>query len=319
MAKSLFLESVRTELRTRRYSLQTEKTYIYWLRQFILFNDKQHPSKMGNKEIERFLNYLATTRGVSASTQNQALCAIIFVYRHIVQKEITDLRYQFAKRPRSLPTVLTGEEVKQILQCLDSKYWLITSILFGTGLRINEALSLRIKDIDFRSQSIFVFRGKGSKDRYTLLPMALAAPLQQQIHDVKALHAMDISEGYGYTSVPPSLKRKYQHTLKELAWQYLFPSTTRCVHPYDGYICRHHLHPSAYGKVLRAAVRQSGIPKKVSAHTFRHSFATELLKAGSDIRTVQELLGHSDIRTTELYTHVIGNKRAGTTSPLDNL
>ena len=274
---------------------------------------------MGNPEIERFLNYLANTRGVSGTTQNQALCAIIFLYLHVVKKEITGLSYSFSKRPKSLPTVLSSHEVANILHHLKGNHWLVTSILYGCGLRVNEALSLRVKDIDFANRSIFIFRGKGAKDRYSMLPTKLVEHLRQQITKVEQIHQQDLSEGFGYTALPPSLKRKYKSTLKDFAWQYIFPSTTRCVHPHDGYICRHHLHESAYSKALRVAVKKSGVPKKVTAHTFRHSFATELLRTGSDIRTVQELLGHSDIRTTELYTHVLGEKRAGTSSPLDRL
>lgn len=319
MKRSPFIESIRTELRTRHYSLQTEKTYLYWIRLYILFNDKQHPEKMGNKEIERFLNYLATTRGVAAATQNQALCAIIFLYRHVIKREITELNYQFAKRPRRLPTVLSPDEVARILDASHGKYWLITALLYGCGFRVSEVLSLRIKDIDLANRSIFIFAGKGAKDRYTLLPKSLVHKLKDQITVAAQIHETDIADGFGYTSLPPALKRKYKNTLRDLAWQYVFPSSTRCVHPYDGYICRHHLHPTAFTKQLRQAVVKSKIPKRVTAHTFRHSFASQLLENGSDIRTVQELLGHTDIRTTEIYTHVVGNRRAGTASPVDSL
>jgi len=319
MPRSPFLEAVRTEIRTRHYSLKTEKSYLYWIRQFILFNDKKHPSEMGNAEIERFLNHLAVNRAVSSATQNQALCAIIFVYRHVVKKEIEGLQYRFAKKPRRLPTVLNQQEVSSILNHLDSKYWLITALLFGCGLRISEALSLRVKDVDLASQNLFIHNGKGQKDRYTLLPRGLNAEMEAQAARVKALHEDDLLEGYGMTSVPKGLHRKFGSAMKDFAWQYLFPSTSRCVHPYDGYICRHHLHHSAYSKQLRQAVVASGITKRVTAHTFRHAFATELLRTGSDIRTVQDILGHSDIRTTEIYTHVIGDRRAGTISPFDRL
>lgn len=319
MHKSAFLERVRVELRTRHYSLQTEKTYLFWIRSFILFHNKRHPETMGNAEIEHFLNYLAVTKGVAAATQNQALCALIFLYRHVLNADIEGLQYQFAKKPKALPTVLDPTEIQRILTQLTGKYWLTTAMLYGCGLRINEALSLRVKDIDLRNQSLFVYRGKGGKDRYTLLPSKLIPHLQDQIHQVEELHQQDVIDGFGYTSVPPSLQRKYRHSLRTLAWQYVFPSSTRCVHPYDGYVCRHHLHQSAYGKALRLAVRKSKVPKKVSAHVFRHSFATQLLSNGSDIRTVQELLGHSDIRTTEIYTHVVGLRRAGTASPFDRL
>jgi integron integrase len=299
--------------------LKTEKTYLYWVRHFIRFHDKRHPEMMGNAEIERFLNYLANTRQVSAATQNQALCALIFMYRYVIKRDIEGLNYSFAKRPKNMPTVLSPREVAAILANLYNKYWLITAMLYGCGFRIHEALALRVKDIDLHQRSIFIFRGKGGKDRYTLLPESLIQSIEQQLQIAERLHQQDLSEGYGMTSVPPALKRKYGNALTDLSWQYLFPSSSRCKHPYDGYICRHHLHSTAYSKKLRQAVCQSGVRKRVTAHTFRHSFATSLLQAGSDIRTVQELLGHSDIRTTEIYTHVVGNRRAGTTSPIDSL
>ncbi|MEC8428023.1 MAG: integron integrase [Pseudomonadota bacterium] len=317
--RSPFIETVRTELRTRHYSLRTERTYLYWIRHFIYFNDKRHPKVLGNAEIERFLNYLATRRMVSAATQNQALCAIIFMYRYVIRRDIEGLNYSFAKRPKNIPTVLSPDEIARILAHMQGKYWLITALLYGCGFRIHEALSLRIKDIDIHLRSIFVFRGKGGKDRYTLLPESLITPINDQIESVRTIHSQDLEEGYGMTSVPPSLKRKYSSSLMDFSWQYVFPSSTRCKHPYDGYICRHHLHGTAYAKQLRQAVRNSGIAKRVTAHTFRHSFATNLLQTGTDIRTVQELLGHADLRTTEIYTHVIGNRRAGTTSPIDSL
>lgn len=316
---SPFIESVRTEIRTKRYSLQTEKSYLNWIRQFIRFNDRKHPSELGNTGIERFLNHLAVNRQVSASTQNQALCALIFMYRYVVKKDITDLRYSFAKKPRYMPTVLDVDEVTTIMQNLEGKYKLITALLYGSGLRIQEALKLSIKDMDFTNQTIFVFRGKGGKDRYTLLPKKLITPLQHQIETSKQVHERDIKEGYGLTSLPASLIRKYGNAVKDVAWQYIFTSSTRCVHPQDGYVCRHHIHQSAYRKQLRAAVVKSHLNKRVTAHTFRHSFATQLLLGGADIRTVQDLLGHSDVRTTEIYTHVIGSRFNNTTSPVDRL
>ena len=270
MKRSPFIESVRNELRVRHYSLQTEKTYLYWIKSFILFNEKQHPEKMSNHEIERFLNYIATSRGVSASTQNQALCAIIFLYRYVIKRDITDLSYTFAKRPRRLPTVLSPDEVNRILNNCSGKYWLIIALLYGCGFRVSEVLSLRVKDIDLNNRSIFIFSGKGAKDRYTLLPNSLIERLGEQIDEVRQLHEGDVNEGFGFTSLPPSLHRKYKSTLKDFAWQYIFPSTTRCTHPYDGYICRHHLHPTAVTKQLRLAVVKSGVSKRVTAHTFRH-------------------------------------------------
>ncbi|KLV03475.1 integrase [Photobacterium aquae] len=317
MTGSPFMQQVRTELRTRQYSIRTEKNYMYWVRYFIRFNDKRHPADMGNREIERFLNHLAINRDVSAATQNQALCALIFLYRFVIRRDIQGLKYSNTRKPKRIPIVLNNEEVSAIFQHLDGKYWLIAALLYGCGLRIQEALTLRIKDIDFTSKSILIFNGKGSKDQYTLLPEKLIAPLQSQIILVRQNHQKDLDDGAGKASLPPALLRKYKGALKLYGWQFLFPSSHRCVHPYDGYICRHHLHATAFSRKLREAVIASDIPKRVTAHTFRHSFATKLLENGTDIRTVQELLGHSDLRTTEIYPHVIGNRRAGTKSPVD--
>lgn len=319
MSKSPFLQSVRTEIRTKQYSYRTEKTYLYWVRQFILFNDKKHPEVMGNHEIERFLNHLAVNRGVSPATQNQALCAIIFLYKNVLKREIENLHYKMSKTPRRMPTVLNPEEVASILGNMDAEYWLITALLYGCGLRISEALSLRIKDIDLKSRNLLVFNGKGRKDRYTLIPGNVRENMDRQIAHSRAIHESDLAEGFGLTSVPASLHKKYGPVMKDFGWQYLFPSSTRCAHPIAGYVCRHHLHHSTYARQLRQAVQASGITKRVTAHTFRHAFATELLRSGSDIRTVQEILGHSDIRTTEIYTHIIGDRRAGTVSPFDRL
>lgn len=319
MNQSPFLETVRTELRTRRYSLKTEKVYLVWIKSFILFNDKRHPNEMGNREIERFLNHLAMNRQVSAATQNQALCAIIFLYRYIIKKDIQGLNYSFTKREQSIPTVLSHEEATSILTKMEGVHRLIASILYGSGLRINEALSLRVKDINFADGTLFVFRGKGKKDRYSILPKSLTQAISNQIDKVKSIHNKDLNEGYGFTSLPPALMRKYGNAIKDFSWQYLFPSTTRCIHPYDGYICRHHIHETAFRKQLRKAVVSADIGKRVKAHTFRHSFATELLRSGTDIRTVQELLGHTDLKTTEIYTHVVGSRFNQTVSPVDRL
>jgi integron integrase len=297
--------------------LRTEKVYLQWIKRFILFNDKKHPNEMGNHEIERFLSNLAVNREVSAATQNQALCAIIFLYRYIIKRDISDLRYSLTKREKTMPTVLTHEEATTIISHLNSTHGLIASLLYGCGLRINEALHLRVKDINIADNTLFIFRGKGRKDRYTLLPKSLNSVIEKQIEKVKHIHEKDLREGFGLSSLPPSLLKKYSSAAKDITWQYLLPSTTRCVHPYDGYVCRHHIHDSAFRKQLRKAVLKTNITKRVKAHTFRHSFATQLLINGSDIRTVQELLGHSDLRTTEIYTHVIGSRFSHTMSPLD--
>lgn len=317
MTRSPFLETIRSELRTRRYSIKTEKSYLYWIKAFILFNDKKHPTEMGNHEIERFLNHLAINRQVSAATQNLALCALVFMYRYVIKREIVGLNYSFTKRDTVMPTVLSAQECKTIIDQLPGVHKLIASILYGCGLRINEALQLRIKDIDFYNKTIFIFRGKGRKDRYTLLPNTIIEALQAQILEVKSLHQKDLDEGFGLTSLPPALMRKYGNAIKDFSWQYVFPSTTRCIHPHDGYVCRHHLHETAFRKQLRVAVLSAQINKRVKAHTFRHSFATELLKSGVDIRTVQELLGHTDLKTTEIYTHVVGSRFSHTVSPVD--
>lgn len=314
---SPFIESIRAVIRTKQYSLKTEKSYLYWVKYFIRFHHLKHPNEMGNREVEAFLSHLAVVRGVSAATQNQALCAIVFMYKHVMDTELKNLKFGYAKKPRNLPTVLNAQEVQKILMCMSGKYWLITGVLYGSGLRVHEALRLRVKDIDFVNKSIFIFRGKGGKDRYTLLPQSLADPIKCQISIANKCHDKDVREGFGMASLPPSLIRKYGNAAKQASWQFLFPSSVRCTHPIDGYICRHHIHETAYAKSLRQAVVKSGVLKRVTAHTFRHSFATRLLQSGADIRTVQELLGHADLRTTEIYTHVVGSRRAGTVSPID--
>lgn len=316
---SQFIEQIRTELRTRRYSLYTEKVYLYWVKKFIRFHDLKHPSELHNPDIERFLNHLAANLKVSASTQNQALCALVFMYKHIIKREIIGLNYGYSRQPRRLPTVLNISEVAAIIKHMEGKHRLLTQLLFGAGLRIHEALKLRVKDIDFSQNTIFVFRGKGGKDRYTMLPQNTVNALCEQIKMSEKVHQRDLSEGFGMTSLPPSLIRKYGNAVRDFCWQYIFYSNVRCTHPHDGYICRHHIHQSSYRKKLRAAVLQSGVKKRVTAHTFRHSFATQLLLTGSDIRTVQELLGHNDVKTTEIYTHVVGNRYRNITSPVDQL
>lgn len=316
---SPFLESIRDVLRTKHYSLRTEKSYLYWIKYFILFNNKQHPRDMGEFEINRFLTHLAVNRGVSAATQNLALCAIVFMYKHVLARDNLGLTFSYAKQPRNIPTVLSPDEAQAILNQLHQPYQLIAAVMYGSGLRLNEALSLRIKDIDFANNTIFIFRGKGKKDRLSLLPKTLLGDFKRQIERSTLVHQRDLSQGFGLSSVPASLFRKYKFALKDLSWQYLFPSSCRCQHPVDQYICRHHVHASTFSKALRRAKIASNTIKRVSAHTFRHSFATALLQNGADIRTVQTLLGHQDLRTTEIYTHVIGNQFAGTISPFDHI
>ncbi len=318
MGQSPFLEEIRNIMRTKHYSIQTEKTYLLWIKRFILFNKKRHPRDLGEQEVTDFLTHLAVKRQVTSSTQNLALCAIVFMYKHVFERELTLLPDTVrARAPKRVPTVLSHDEALKIISHMNEKYQVMFSLLYGCGLRKAELLKLRIKDIDFAAKSVFVFRGKGGKDRVTMLPNNLVPALKKQIETVRAIHLKDIAEDGGETSLPAGLARKYPYAIKEFKWQYLFPSTSRCQHPVDGYFCRHHLHWTALTKVLRVAVKKSGIPKHVTAHTFRHSFATQLLLSGADIRTVQELLGHNDLRTTQIYTHVIGQHSSGTISPLD--
>ena len=318
MSTSPFLESIRHILRTKHYSIQTEKAYLHWIKRFILFNQKRHPKDMGEEEVSNYLTYLAVNRRVTSSTQNLALCSIVFMYKHVFEKELTLLSDTVrAKAPTRVPMVLSNQEATAIINELKPPYHLMFSLLYGCGLRKAELLRLRIKDIDFDGNSIYVFRGKGAKDRMTLLPNVLIEALKTQITKVEGVHHKDLSEGEGKTSLPSGLARKYPKAIAQLKWQYLFPSTVRCQHPTDGYFCRHHLHWTSLTKALRAAVVKTDIRKHVTAHTFRHSFATQLLLNGADIRTVQELLGHNDLKTTQIYTHVIGQHSSGTLSPID--
>lgn len=272
---------------------------------------------MSNYEVERFLDYLASSRKVSASTQSQALCALVFMYKHALNTELKDLKYGYAKKPVRVPQVISHNDAMALISLLHGEYQLVASLLYGSGLRINEVLSLRVKDIDFTNRSVFVFRGKGAKDRYTMLPRSVEEDLKRQIELTKKLHAKDIAEGYGNTSFPASLIKKYSSAAKDVSWYYIFPSSVRKTHYADGYVCRHHLSESSFRKQLRKALKLSNINKRVTSHTFRHSFATQVLSNGADIRTLQELMGHNDIRTTEIYLHVIGDKFAGSKSPVD--
>ena len=283
-----------------------------------MFNQKRHPKDLGDQEVTQFLTHLAVNREVTSSTQNLALCAIVFMYKHIFEKELTLLPDAVrARAPTRVPTVLSHKEALSIIGLMTPQYKLIFSLLYGSGLRKAELLKLRVKDIDFEAKTVFVFRGKGGKDRTTMLPKKLIEPLKAQVEKVRGIHMKDIAEGSGMTSLPPSLARKSPNAVKEFKWPYLFPSTTRCEHPYDGYYYRHHLHSTALARALKLAVRKSGVTKHVTAHTFRHSIATNLLMAGADILTVQELLGHNDPRTTQIYTHVIGQHSSGAISPFD--
>lgn len=319
MSKSPFLNQIRQNIRMRGYSMRTEKTYLYWIRDYIRFHHLQHPKDLAAEHVVSFLSYLANRRDVAINTQKSALNALAFLYNQFLNQPLGDLGFTYAKRQRRLPIVLSMQEVQLILDHLTGRDKTIFSILYGSGLRITECLRLRVKDIDFQRGSITVHNGKGGKDRQKILSPSLHAPLQQHIESAINLQQQDNKRGIG-PSFPHMLGKKYPNAFRQPAWMFIFPSTTICKHPITEKPCRHHLHDSVPRKALKKAVMESGLDRqKINCHTFRHSFATQLLQNGRDIRTVQELLGHSDVSTTQIYTHVIGQHFAGTNSPLDNL
>jgi integron integrase len=312
------LDQVRNSLRRLHYSYRTEQAYLQWVRRFIYFHEKRHPRGMGEPEVAAFLTHLAVDRRVSASTQNQALNAILFLYKQVLEREIGLIQgVTRAKRSERLPVVMTHEEVQTVLRRLSGRDWLLACLMYGAGLRVMECLRLRVKDIDFGLSQIVVRDGKGQKDRVTPLPTLVIPALRQQIEEVRRLRESDLADGYGEVSTPFALARKYPNAVRELAWWYVFPASQRSRDPYSDRIKRHHLDESAIQKAVKQAVRAAGITKPVSCHTFRHSFATHLLNSGYDIRTVQELLGHKDVATTMIYTHVLNRGGRGVISPLD--
>ncbi len=319
MGKSRFLNEVRQNIRMRGYSLRTEKTYTYWMADYIRYHQLQHPADLGPQHVVAYLSYLANKRDVAINTQKTALNALVFLYDQFLKRPLGDLGFHYAKRQRRLPIVLSEEEVGLILKQLNGRNKIVFSLLYGSGLRITECLRLRIQDINFQSNSVTVHDGKGGKDRCTILSKALTQPLKELINQAIKLQTQDNLRGIG-PSFPHMLAKKYPNAFRQPAWMFLFPSTTICKHPVTNILCRHHLHDSVPRKALQQAVKSCGLNrKKISCHTFRHSFATHLLQNGRDIRTVQELLGHSDVATTQIYTHVIGQHFAGTNSPLDSL
>ncbi|MBA3513152.1 MAG: integron integrase [Pyrinomonadaceae bacterium] len=312
------LEQARDQMRTHHYSYRTEQTYLQWIKQFILFHGKRHPSLLGAEEIGNFLTHLAVKRTVSASTQNQALAALLFLYKQVLHIDLPRLEnVARAKKPVRLPVVLTRDEVKAVLSHLTPTKWLMASLLYGSGLRLNECLRLRVKDVDFGYRQITVRDGKGGRDRVTVLPDTLVQPLQGQLVRVRSHHTQDLKEGYGAVNLPTALARKYPNAAREWAWQFVFPAAKRSRDPISGLTLRHHVGDWVLQSAVKEALRKSGIQKAASCHTFRHSFATHLLESGSDIRTVQELLGHKDVSTTMIYTHVLNRGGKGVRSPLD--
>lgn len=318
--KPKLLDQVSAVIRCKHYSIRTEHAYIDWIKRFIFFHGKRHPAEMGEKEIADFLSYLAVKRKVAASTQNQALCAIVFLYRHVLQKELGDFDNLIrAKKPTKLPVVFTRDEVKKILTQLVGHNWLMGQLLYGAGLRLMECVRLRVKDIDFGYNQIVVRDGKGHKDRVTMLPGIVIDNLRTHLAKVKIIHDRDLKDGYGTVYLPYALEKKYRNANRSWAWQYIFPASRRSVDPRSGLERRHHISESVIQRAVKEAIRKGNIQKHGNCHALRHSFATHLLESGYDIRTVQELLGHKDVSTTMIYTHVLNRGGKGVQSPGDAL
>lgn len=314
------MDQLREQIRLRHYSLRTERTYIQWARRYILFHDKRHPRDMGKDEIEAFLTHLAQDRQVAASTQNQAMSAILFLYRHVLGRDpdwLTDVVR--AKKPSRLPVVLTTAEVNRVLLGLSGTSYLAAALMYGAGLRVMETVRLRIKDVDLSRHSITVRHGKGGKDRVVPLPRTLESAIKQQMAHALKLHAADLHDGFGAVWLPNALATKYPNAPTEAGWQYLLAARGRSIDPRSGTERRHHIQAQNVQKAVKRAVKAANIAKPASCHTLRHSFATHLLESGADIRTIQELLGHKDLRTTQIYTHVAGLGAVATQSPLDRL
>ncbi|MFA7282481.1 MAG: integron integrase [Sterolibacterium sp.] len=314
------LDQVRGKIRLKHYSIRTEQAYLDWIKRFICHFGKKHPRDLGAAEVEGFLTHLAVAGQVAASTQNQAKSALLFLYREVLESELPWLdNIEQAKATRRLPVVLTRAEVHDLLTRLEGTNWLIASLLYGTGMRIMECLRLRIKDIEFARREILIRDGKGFKDRVTMLPAALVKPLQAHLQRVQALHRQDLEAGYGAVYLPYALERKYPGAARDWGWQYVFPSMRFSVDPRTQITRRHHVQDQAVQRAVKQAARDAGLAKPATPHTLRHSFATHLLEGGYDIRTVQELLGHSDVSTTMIYTHVLNKGGRGVVSPLDHL
>lgn len=313
------LDQLKTEIRLRHYSIRTEQSYVDWAKRYIFFHGNKHPKELGEAEIRSFLSHLAIEKNVSASTQNQALNALVFLYKNVLKINLGDFgQFSRAQRPQRRPLVLSREEVSRLLNSLDGPARLMAELLYGTGMRLMEGLRLRVKDIDFGMNQIIVRDGKGGKDRVTVLPAKLRLLLERHLAWVKALHEQDLAAGFGRVNLPQALAEKYPDGESEWGWQYVFPAKSRSVDPRSGTERRHHWHPTGLQKAVSAAVRKAGIDKPASVHTLRHSFAAHLLQGGTDIRTVQDLLGHKSVTTTMIYTHVL-NQGTAVRSPLDQL
>jgi integron integrase len=318
--KPRLLDQLRETLRTRHYSIRTEQSYVQWIRRFIIFHNKKHPKLLGEKEINAFLTHLAVNRRVSASTQTQALCAILFLYKEVLGHEIGFIEnIHRAKKPKRLPVVFARNEIRMLMKQLNGEKWLMANLIYGSGLRLMECLRLRVKDVDFSYNQITVRDGKGNQDRITMLPETIKHPLKKHLENVWRIHQKDLKEGYGSVYLPYALSRKYRNADREWGWQYVFPSQNRSVDPRSGKIRRHHLNQQVLQRAIKAAIRNAAINKQGSSHSLRHSFATHLLEDGYDIRSIQELLGHKDVKTTMVYTHVLKRGGQGVKSPADSL
>jgi len=312
------LDRMRTEIRVRHYSIRTEEAYVDWARRFILFNNKRHPKELGAAEVRDFLSHLAVDRNVAASTQNQAKSALLFLYREVLHIQLPWLDEVIAaKMSKRLPVVLTQTETRHLLNAMSGTMGLVASLLYGTGMRLLEGLRLRVKDVEFTRREIIVREGKGNKDRVTVLPENLILSLKAHLEKVKALHERDLEAGFGEVYLPNALALKYPNAARAWGWQFVFPSAVRSIDPRTGIERRHHVYEASVQRAVREAAKLAGIHKPVTPHVLRHSFATHLLQAGYDIRTVQELLGHKDVQTTMIYTHVLNKGGRGVISPLD--
>ncbi len=314
------LDQYRDALRIKHYSPRTEGTYVQWVRNYILFHNKRHPKEMGIPEIGQYLTHLATNQQVAASTQNQAFSAILFLYRHILNIQLDELQLAELRpqRAKTVPIVLSKDEVKRLIANLSGTNKLIAQVMYGGGLRVMECMRLRVKDIDFENHQVIVRDGKGENDRFTILPDSLISPLQLHLRYVKSLHEKDLADGHGSVYLPNALERKYKNADKDWIWQYLFPAAEISTDKRTGIIRRHHIHETIIQRSIKEAARRAGINKHVTPHTLRHSFATHLLQNGYDIRTIQELLGHKDVKTTMIYTHVLQRGGLAVKSPLDS-
>lgn len=316
---SPFLDAVRADIRLRGYSIKTEKSYIGWIKRFIYFVGKRHPKEVGAPEVKAFLTYLATEKNVAINTQKVALNALNFLYSKYFKQELGDLGFSLATRQRILPSVLTPQEVRNIIEQLSGRNRLIIELLYGSGLRVSECLRLRVQDVDLDHGALDIRDAKGHKDRRTILSQRTHGPLRDAIRNAIVIQKEDNENGFG-CSLPYALGRKHPNANRSPAWAFIFPASGYCAHPITGEQCRHHLHYTVVRKFLKTAIIKAGITaKRVKSHTFRHSFATHMLSSGADIRTVQELLGHNSVETTQIYTHVLGRHFAGTASPLDRL